>query len=267
MVKKQLLPPIHNMTPIPTNTSPSLQLYQNLQTAFDFFNQQLFNNQLPACLLTLRSNNRIHGYHHSGRFTSAQGEKIDELGLHPGFFTLLPIEVVLSTLVHEMVHHWQDNLGHPSKSNPHNAEWAKKMEAIGLMPSKTGLPGGEKTGQKMSHYIIPDAGFIKSCQTLLQTGFQLGIFDRHVPSSPQQTKLHQESLINAGIEIKLSDAPLASLPAQLDGKPTIFVPVKKITERKLTLVCSSCLAKAWVHEGTSIQCGNCGISMKQLEPA
>ena len=49
-------------------------------------------------------------------------------------------------------------------------EWAKKMEAIGLMPSKTGLPGGEKTGQKMTHYIIPDGLFIKNCQQLLQTG-------------------------------------------------------------------------------------------------
>ena len=52
MVKKQLLPPIHNMTPIPTNTSPSLQLYQNLQTAFDFFNQML-QNRIPLILLAL----------------------------------------------------------------------------------------------------------------------------------------------------------------------------------------------------------------------
>lgn len=252
------------MTTTPVSTSPSLQLYQNMQSAFDFFNLHLFSNQLPACLLTLRSSNRIHGYHHSGRFTSAQGEKIDELGLHPGFFTLLPIEVVLSTLVHEMVHHWQDNLAHPSKSNPHNAEWARKMESIGLMPSKTGLPGGEKTGQKMSHYIIPDGLFIQHCQELLKTGFQLGIFDRHIPSTPQKTQLQQEALESAGIKLELSVAPVISLPQQIEGKPTVFIPQKKIVEKKIKLVCASCQAKAWVHEGTKIECGSCSLEMKSL---
>lgn len=262
-MQKQLKPTHLDMTPNLSNLSPSLQLYQNMQTAFDFFNQQLFANQLPPCLLTLRSNNRIHGYHHAGRFTSAAGEKIDELGLHPGFFTLLPIEVVLSTLVHEMVHHWQDNLGHPSKSNPHNSEWARKMESIGLMPSKTGLPGGEKTGQKMTHYIIPDGLFIKNCQQLLQTGFQLGLFDRHVPSLPSQTLMQQEALENAGIKLELSPAPVQSLPPELDGKPTVYIPVKKVADKKIKLVCVGCAAKAWVLEGTHIQCGNCAIEMKQ----
>lgn len=245
--------------------SPSLQLYQSLQTAFDFFNQTLFDKQLPACLLTLRSSNKIHGYHHSGRFTSANGQKIDELGLHPGFFTLLPIEVVLSTLVHEMVHHWQDNLAHPSKSNPHNAEWARKMESLGLMPSKTGLPGGEKTGMRMSHYILPDGLFIQKCQQLLSTGFELHVFDRQVPQTPQQSLSHQEALTKSGVKVELSPAPFQALPEQINGKPAVFTPVRKFSEKKVKLVCASCLAKAWVIEGTLIQCGSCGTEMKALD--
>jgi hypothetical protein len=29
------------------------------------------------------------------------------------------------------------------------------MESIGLVPSNTGLPGGKRTGQQMTHYIMP----------------------------------------------------------------------------------------------------------------
>ena len=100
--------------------SPTLTLYSALQAAFDHFNERLFGGALPHCLLTLRSASRVYGYHHAGRFISPDGKLMDELGMHPGFFTLQPIEAVMSTLVHEMVHHWQHHGGTPSPSNPHN---------------------------------------------------------------------------------------------------------------------------------------------------
>lgn len=148
-------------------SSPTLDFYAQLQRAFDHFNEQLFDGKLPPCLITLRSSYRHYGYHHADRFVNKQGQTLDELGLHPGFFTLRPVEEVLSYLVHEMVHHWQDRLGQPSKSNPHNKEWAQKMREVGLEPSSTGLPSGKDTGQSMSHYIQPDGRFIKSCRELL----------------------------------------------------------------------------------------------------
>jgi hypothetical protein len=40
------------------------------------------------------------------------------------------------------------------------------MEEIGLMPSSTGAPGGKKTGQKMSDYIIPGGVFIEAFKRL-----------------------------------------------------------------------------------------------------
>src|SRR5665647_1386293 len=132
------------------SNSPSLILYNTLQTAFDHFNKYLFADQLPHCLITLRSASRVYGYHHANRFISPDGQFLDEVGMHPGFFTLRPIEAVMSTLVHEMVHHWQHHFGTPSRSNPHNREWATKMVALGLQPSKTGLPGGIKTGRSIS---------------------------------------------------------------------------------------------------------------------
>jgi hypothetical protein len=52
-----------------------------------------------------------------------------------------------------MAHLWQHHYGTPSRGRYHNAEWAAKMKAVGLIPSHTGRPGGRETGQKMSHYI------------------------------------------------------------------------------------------------------------------
>ena len=77
----------------------------------------------------------------------------------------------MSTLVHEMTHHWQNHAGTPSPSNPHNKEWADKMVSMGLQPSHTGLPGGRKTGRSMSDYILPDGPFLSACRELLSGGF------------------------------------------------------------------------------------------------
>lgn len=65
----------------------------------------------------------------------------------------------MSTLVHEMCHLWQQEFGRPSRSGYHNEEWADKMAAVGLMPSRTGKPGGRRTGQQMTHYVIEGGPF------------------------------------------------------------------------------------------------------------
>ena len=38
----------------------------------------------------------------------------------------------------------------------------QKMEQVGLIPSDTGEPGGNKTGQHMSHYIDSNGQFIRA---------------------------------------------------------------------------------------------------------
>ena len=36
------------------------------------------------------------------------------------------------------------------------------MERVGLMPSSTGAPGGKRTGQSMTHYVIEDGPFARA---------------------------------------------------------------------------------------------------------
>ena len=154
---------------------PTQETYSALQTAYEFFNAALFSGTLPDCLITLqRKEKRMHGYFWSQRFEeTGSGQKTDEIAMNPQHFKLRGMEDVLSTLAHEMVHQWQSYFGTPSRNAYHNREWGEKMESIGLMPSNTGKPGGKKTGQQMTHYIIPGGPFDRACAALLSEGFRL----------------------------------------------------------------------------------------------
>jgi predicted SprT family Zn-dependent metalloprotease len=250
--------------------SPTLEVYKTLEDAYQHFNSHLFNGELPPCLITLRSVNRIYGYHHSERFINMEGRLIDELGLHPGHFTLRSVEAVLSTLVHEMVHHWQHHFGTPTRSNPHNQEWVAKMRSLGLNPSSTGLPGGKTTGKRVSHYIEPNGSYELTCQSLLQTGFELKWFDRHLPAEPGHEAALQSQLQAAGIAVKKTAPPVEVLP-KITGKtdtpvekPTTYRPQPKKASPRLKYECSTCAAKVWSSKEVAMMCIPCGKPFENL---
>jgi hypothetical protein len=155
---------------------PTQETYSALQTAYEHFNRELFGGALPECLITLqRKERRVLGYFWGQRFEEIgeSGQRTDEIAMNPQHFKQRGIEQVLSTLAHEMAHQWQEHRGTPSRKGYHNGEWAEKMESIGLMPSDTGKPGGNRTGQKMGHYVIPGGPFARACAALLSEGFRL----------------------------------------------------------------------------------------------
>ncbi|MGC9457561.1 MAG: SprT-like domain-containing protein [Halothiobacillaceae bacterium] len=247
--------------------TPTLQMYASLQRAFDHFNQALFEGALPHCLITLRSSNRHRGYHHAERFISAEGKTVHELGLHPGFFTLMSAEVALSTLVHEMVHHWQECFGKPSRSNAHNREWVAKMESLGLVPTSTGLPGGTQTGRRVTHFIQPDGPYHQACRELLAEGFALPWFDRHVPADPETVNETREALAAEGLAIADSPPPLEQFPPLEpegggEAPPPIFTPPpRKPTPPRLRMTCPECEARAWTEPDNELICGLCKVTM------
>lgn len=249
---------------VPPVSSTTVDFYARLQWAFDHFNAQLFEDKLPPCLITLRSSDRYHGYHHKDRFVNKQGQTLDELGLHPGFFTVQPIEEVLSTLVHEMVHHWQDGFGTPTKTNPHNREWGQKMRELGLEPTSTGLPGGKEVGHSMSHYIVPMGSFLSSCRALLAQGFDLQWFDRHVPRDVTAAPNRQSALAAVGVALELSTAPVQEIAPLPQGKPVVVTPPPKREVDRVKYACTSCTVKAWAAAHTALECGACN---RPLVPA
>ena len=167
----------------------------------------------------------------------------------------------MSTLVHEMVHHWQHFAGTPSPSNAHNRQWAEKMMSLGLHPSSTGLPGGKKTGRSVSHYIIADGPFVPACKDLLKHGFTLPWLDRHAPATPESQKAVQTALKDAGITTEMSPAPITQIPALSDGAPTVWSPPAKKEATRFKYACPKCQVKAWAAVNTLIVCGLCNETM------
>lgn len=154
---------------------PTAKQYTSLQDAYSFFNKELFNDELPPVFITFQRQKKSHGYYWHEKLESRADETlISEIALNLAGFGLRQDKEILSTLVHEMVHHWQYCLGEPTRNGYHNKQWGSKMKEIGLFPSSTAQEGGKETGQSVSHYVINGGVFDSTCDTLLATG---AVFD------------------------------------------------------------------------------------------
>ena len=159
---------------------PTTLTYHRLQPAFDFFNAELFDGQLPPCLITFqRKGSSTYGYYSFKRFATLGGETSDEIAINPRFLKTRSFVEVMSTLVHEMAHCWQHHYGTPSRTGYHNKEWAEKMMCLGLRPSRTGKREGPMTGQRMTHCIIPGGRFEIAVEKLRAMVSDLPWFDVH----------------------------------------------------------------------------------------
>jgi len=153
-----------------SSTALTAEEYGTLQKAYDYFNESLFGASLPQVLITLQRHRGARGYFSSDRFKRRDNARqhVHELALNPDTFPGRSDEEILSTLVHEQVHVWQQEFGHPGRGRYHNREWAAKMHSIGLMPSGTGEPGGAATGDRVSHYILEGGHFQVACRNFLK---------------------------------------------------------------------------------------------------
>lgn len=152
----------------------TLKEYQGFQKAYDFFNRELFAGSLPQVLVTLQRHANSRGYFSPQRFKGrVEKASVHELALNPDTFINRTDEMILSTLVHEMCHVWQETYGQPSRRGYHNRQWAQKMREVGLQPTTTGKEGGAETGQAVTHYILPKGQYGTAYAKLAATGLQL----------------------------------------------------------------------------------------------
>jgi hypothetical protein len=124
---------------------------------------------------------------------------------------------VASTLVHEMVHLWQQEFGRPSRTGYHNAEWAAKMDEVGLTPTSTGAPGGARVGQAVTHFIATGGRFAEAFAAM--------------PS---------KFLLPWSCE-ELEDG---------QGK-------KPASRNKVKYTCTGCATNVWGKPGLAVVCGDC----------
>ena len=164
-----------NLTELTATATTPIE-YCGLQQAYDHFNVELFNGKVPGVMITLQRKANSYGHFSPDRFASRTGDfKKHELNLSPDGFRGRSDEEACGTLVHEMVHVWQEVFCKPTKGGYHNRQWAEQMKAIGLQPSASGLPGDKETGPQMSHYILADGRFARAYAELATTGWKLNL--------------------------------------------------------------------------------------------
>lgn len=140
-------------------SGPTPEQFRTYQAMFDYYNRQLFDSKLPKVLLVFTRHVKAAGYFAPGRWAGMGEAGVHEISLHPDLLISRPPKEVASTLVHEMVHLWQQTFGKPGRRGYHNRQWSKEMIRVGLMPSTTGAPGGARVGEPMSHYVLPGGPF------------------------------------------------------------------------------------------------------------
>lgn len=211
--------------------SPTGRSYTDLDRAYRYFNERLFEGKLPDCLITLQRHKDAYGYFSGGRFALKDGRDVaDEIALNPQTFEArTPIEI-LSTLVHEMCHLWQHHHGKPGRGSYHNQEWVEVMFEIGLIPQAVGGPAGKGTGDKVGHRIDPDGRFEIAAKRFLEKN-TLGLYaDRAGDEDEQKAR-------------------------------------KKKAASKTKFVCPTCDLNAWAKPTALLTCTTCQEELEAEEPA
>lgn len=165
----------------------SLYIQTTVLEVYEYFNNELFDNTLPSVFINFsRESKKSYGYFCSNRWTSGKA-KYHEINLNPYFFQR-DIKETYATLVHEMVHLWQQDFGKkPPRKCYHNKEWGQKMKEVGLYPSNTGQIGGKETGQNCSHYIIEQGAYEYSFDSM-DEALKIKIKNLDIPQSEKPKK-------------------------------------------------------------------------------
>lgn len=250
---------------------PTLETYNELQVAYDFFNQQLFDNTLPSCLITFQREKQTLAYFNKSRFVNRHDQTLtDEIAMNPVYFSIRSISETLSTLVHEMVHLWQYHFGTPGRGGYHNKEWGDKMESIGLGPSDTGKPGGKRTGDCMDHFIITGGKFDLACQKLITRKFTLSWLDRFPPHKPLENSEIVEEFFQLTTKLIESSVNENLNPDEVKILPAIQMPlgVSVNKSNRVKYRCPNCYAQVWGKPNLNLLCGETlcnAIAYEQVE--
>lgn len=155
--------------------SPTLQVSAEWQYYYSYFNERLYDNTLPDCVITFIKQPGAYGYFCADAFRDRKGNFAHEIAMNPVYFAKGDTES-FATLVHEQCHMWRLLFGPCNRKGGfgvpgyHDKPWADKMESIGLMPSDTGKPGGKRTGFQMLDYPIEGGPFDLACRELSIAG-------------------------------------------------------------------------------------------------
>lgn len=129
-----------------------------LEKMFRALNQDFFNGEVDEPVITIQSKSDSYGHVTVLKTWDVKGEKKHELNISSRYMTR-PIDEVVATMLHEMVHLWnlKNNIQDCSRGNTyHNKKFRDKATEIGLNCEHHDKYGWTMTSasEKIIDYII-----------------------------------------------------------------------------------------------------------------
>jgi hypothetical protein len=232
----------------PTRAKLAESHYQQLARAYQHFNATLFDSVLPpvegtdeskdapvVVIFTAARKANSMGYFSPDRWGERSGDgKGHEINVNPDSMYNKPDDEICSTLLHEMVHLWEHlDADTPPNRSYHSRVWSNKMQAIGLMPSSTGMPGGKTIGAKMSHYIVKGGAFAKAFRQLADTGFKFELESKAYNVRERKPSSKNEFFCRHGHQKTWGKAKLDLLCAVCAIESTMKIEDKKVRDSRL----------------------------------
>ena len=126
-----------------------------LEYGFEVLNKVYFNNELPPIVISIMSSPRTNGHFTTGRVWRAEMNLMHEINISAEHLDR-PIENIMATLQHEMVHYYCEVNGINDTcqyGRYHNQKFKSEAEARGLIITRADGIGWSVTS--------PSEGFIK----------------------------------------------------------------------------------------------------------
>jgi SprT-like family. len=199
-----------------------------LETAFDILNRVYFNSELPKAVITIQSTPRSYGHFTTYKIWKDKKDSYHEIIIAAEYLTR-PIEDVLATLTHEMVHLYAIIKGISDTSSNgryHNKNFKKLAEERDLIIEYVKYVGYSKTS--------PSKRFIE---------------------------VLKENGLCAGIDRCRTERFMVSLPTVTGGGDNTGK--KKSSTRKY--VCEECGISVRATKDVNIICGDCMNVMVKVD--
>ena len=227
---------------------PLIEQSQAYNGAFDWFNEKLFDGQLPRPMLCLTRNaNVIGGYFNKAKWHDEAGNSVHEIAINANMMEQGNIVELMHTLIHEMIHLKQEVVGKPSRHGYHNSEYADWAENMGLHCKDM------KTGKRTGHMIatkIEDGGKAAKAIALLP--------DEHIfPWMAVSTG--EDGNESGGGGTGTGEGSGGGTRGGDGSEP----PRRSGARSKFT--CAICGLNAWAKPGAKLVCGECDKALIETQ--
>lgn len=154
------------------STPPTYRQAAALIAMFDYYNAELFNNELDRTAIILCWTHRksiTGGFFCADKWTDEDGRKISELAINANLMRSTTLTTLHKIMAHEMVHALQHQRGTSGREGYHNADFCNICREIGLPPvnAKTNeevQPGGG--APSCGNNVAEDGAFLAAFRAL-----------------------------------------------------------------------------------------------------